>query len=238
MKQEILDKLAAAIASIDTKEAVQALDLACAEAEAIAKAADRTRNRIQEIDLALNAHKRDVGAVADALLDGAEPAMAAAIGPSRESLAEERDTLRQALTQLRTREIAAGEAIETARRQVTVPVAAATAPVMEDLITLAREQARELADTLAAIIALASTTRVGSNHATDAQVALHHLMVEDLLIRYSSTVPVPADFVKALQPIKKVPGIAATVPDRVSPRDDSALTFAAGFAGNLRNARK
>lgn len=174
-----------------------------AEIDRINAAIEAGERRSSEISRALiEARGPDAKAVAEALLETGDVAVATRAGPTDSELMQERTSLRAGLGELRDRLRDCHEAIEQTRNQVSSAVQSATQPVADAIMSDMRRAALQLVDGYAAMTALASGIR-GHRQAQDAATAALEGIIakgnRDALLNWRASHPVPRELVALLK---------------------------------------
>lgn len=227
------DMISRSVAAIDCAAAQTDREDARKTIADIGQAATAAEERIAEIRAELSNFERDSGEIADALLSGTSASQAALAGPSRGLLEEERDALLDGLRELRQRVDAARQKRDNAENAIFAAIGSATAPAMATLVDQAKAEAAALAQTMLKVAALSLAARNFGPERVAAEKVLLGLSAGNLLLYRAERIAVPAEVIKALQPISEIPGAASNAPAFVYPVDQSRLVVAVAVASQL-----
>lgn len=176
-----------------------------AEIDRINAAIQAGEARCSEISRTLiEARGPDATAVADALLQTGDVAVAARSGPTDSELMQERTSLRAGLTELRDRLRDLQEGIEQTRREVSSALQMATKPVADAIMADMRRAALQLLDGYAGIAALGAGIRGHQGPREMAEAALEGLLTKggpERLLNWRASHPVPRELVALLKEV-------------------------------------
>lgn len=223
MTAATFDHAAAAIAKLDLSSEVKAVSQLLAESAKIAEAIERANTRLGEIGYILNTRSDSEAGweVANALLDGAAPAEAAALATaSREALLIERANLSAGMSDLRRRDNAIAvemrELQDKARARLAEPLQPLIAAVMAD----AQAAAENIANAYAILEGLSIATRHATGEAGKLGKAVARMWGLDL-IEYRPRLEVPEGVSELLAPVEKIgEALPVHVPSWVGMPDD------------------
>lgn len=231
MTAATFDHAAKAVAALDFSSEVEVVSQLLAESAKIAEAIERANARLGEIGYALNSRPESEAGreVADALLDGAEPAQAAALATaSREALLIERANLSAGMADLKRREQAisreVGELQNAARARLAEPLQ----PLIDAVMADAMAAADNIARAFAVLQALSIATKTGAGEAAKLSQAVARLRNSEL-IGPSPRLDVPEGVAEILAPVAKLgEALPVNTPAWVATPDDLAqITLAA-----------
>jgi hypothetical protein len=231
MTAATFDHAAKAIAALNFSNEVEVVSQLLGESAKITEAIERANARLGEIGYALNSRPQGEAGreVADALLDGAEPAQAAALATaSREALLIERANLSAGMADLKRREQAisreVGELQNAARARLAEPLQ----PLIDAVMADAKTAADNIGRAFAVLQALSISTRTGTSEAAKLSQAVARLRNAEL-IGPSPRLDVPDGVAEILAPVAKLgEALPVNVPAWVATPDDLAqITLAA-----------
>ena len=197
MEREIIDRTAQAIAALDftaENEHIAELNAKIAQLQA---AIDAAEARCTEISQTLLGHNQPSGhAVADALAANVSPSEAVEAEPSPDQLKTERESLRNAIRELRWRHEDAQTNLKQIGHASHSRAIQATRDLVDAIFDDARVSAERLADCFASITAIRAATRGHTREADFLTAVIQACMSNDLMPWHP--VAVPPDILKVL----------------------------------------
>lgn len=200
MDTKTLKQTTAALAALDFTAKNERITELEAQISELQTAMDRGEARCTEISQALvKGGRPDARAIADALLSDASPISAAAAGPNREAMEEERTSLREGIRNLRHRREDIEAELATIQGEAMSKVAGAAKPLVDEIMRKAREAAETLPALYAALYAVNFAARTARGDLETLRDAIDAISGSNRLLAYRKTEEVPCEIVTALR---------------------------------------
>lgn len=226
----------AALDCTDENDQIAALE---AERERIAGAIANADKRIRELsaEIATWVRANPSSAIADALLDNAEPSIAATAAPGRDALIDERAKLNGGIAELRRRDSEVYNEIRNIQVKTRARAGTSAVPVIAAWLEDALSAAQRLRECYAALDAISGATGAGTRERDRVGLAVARITGTDCLLRHG---PIPVD-AATLDMLRALDGkgpalpfgvrVTTTTPDDLA---TSALIF--GAIAGMRQA--
>lgn len=203
MDQHQIHQAAERLEALDLSQEVKTLAELQTIATEVEAAQDAASRRIREIGDILASQRIDSEAIADALVAGQSPSEAATAGPSADSLRDEKQALKEGLSNLNNRLEAVRREADALRDEAYRKIAIAARPLADIIESDLRAAAEHIVTAYAAASALHDVTRGFINLRGMANAAAQAVTGARNILGDRERVQTPTEVIQALTPIAK-----------------------------------